>query len=340
MYYMMIKFGNTLLLFFTVFFAAAAFAATNTPVPDDLKQAKNMLLWDFPAALVYNDDTFANKRIVAFSLDSDDMAKIELLAYATSMKFGKWDGCRPFRLNTVTIKKDLTETADIKENLLDSAVSYADALCPKADTIIFTVSPFIKLDDADNDFFFKTEIKKDRKGKWLTYPAKKGKLKSEESLLKGGGRSEWRKKAEEEYKEYKDKSLPHKLAFTHNVDYLTNPFIMIQGAKAVEKPLPNTSVVHIKQIEGTSAWVDEPMPLFIPDTKKKISSAGWWLISGNISPLDDKDKIKTGIPLTQKAGRLNIFKVSECEDKTCKNAADIVSFIKEKYGLYDWKPNE
>lgn len=333
------SFGNKLLLFFAAFFVSQAVASDFVPLPSDFKASDSMLYWDYPARLVYKDDVNSSKRTIVFSLDKDDTVNIEVVAYAHSSKKNKWEGCSPFRLNIVTIKKDFMSLPDVRNSIIDSAVSYADALCPKSKTIVLSVSPLIKLDDVDANYFFKTEIKKDKKGKWQIYPAKESNIKDSSTLLKTEGRSKWRKVADDEYAKYKDASLAKKLALTHNRPELDNALIILQGSVALGENLPITTIIHIKQTENNKAWVDEPLPMLIQD-KEKANKPGWWLISGNIRALGEHEKIKLGLSPSEPAGQLNVFKATSCEDKTCSSAANLISFIKERYGLYDWEPNK
>lgn len=335
----MLRLGNIFLLFFALLATADAYAAEKISIPKDFLRVPDFKNWTFQPADAYWQEKPTRMRIVAFSLDKDEETKVELIVYAFSPSIGRWKVCNPFTVSAVTSGKQIMKYQDIQENLFDAAVSYAQMLCPKADTVEFISSPFIKLDEAQKDFFFKAKFIKNR-GKWVRSSYTVNPDVKDLNLLKKGGRGEAKNKANYEYLKIKDQPFSVKAAFTHNAKDLDNIPLMAQAAKLLGYPMNVTAIMHVKSVEGQNAWIDKPMPIFISDHKDKIEKAGWYMLSGELNSINDAAKTKVGISPKSNAASLRIVKVTECKDEKCQEAADVVGFLKTKYKLYDWNPEK
>ena len=333
------KLGNTFLLFFALLATTDVFAAEKIGVPKDFLRVPGFENWSFQPADAYWQEKPNRMRVVAFSLDRDEETNVELVVYAFSPTIGKWRVCNPFTVAAVTSGKQMMKYPDIQENLLDAAASYAQMICPKVEEFEFIASPFIRLDEAKKDYLFKAKFFKS-KGKWTrssyeVNPDVKGL-----NILKKGGRGEAKNKANLEYSKIKEQPFSVKAAFTHNTKDLDNVPIMTQVAKVLGYPMNVTAVVHVKSVEEQNAWIDKPMPIFISDRKEKLEKPGWYMMSGEISPLDEVTKNKFGVAPKYNAAAMRIVKVTECKDESCQEAADVIGFLKTKYKLYDWNPEK
>lgn len=333
------KLGNIFLLFFMLLATTEVSAKEKIAIPKDFLKIPEFKNWSFEPADAYWQEKPTRMRIVAFSLDKDEEAKIELVVYGFSTSLGKWKICNPFRVNAVTMSKQTMRYQDIRDNLLDAAVSYAQMLCPKTDTVEFISSPFIRLNEARNDFFFKAKMVKNN-GKWVKVFDTVNQESNNANILKKGGRGEAKNKAYYEYLKIKEQPFSVKAAFTHGATDLDNLPVMTQTAKALGYPMNVTAIARVKSVEEQSAWLDYPMPIFVADHKGRIKRTGWYLLSGEIAPLDEVLKTRAGIPSKYNAASMRIVKATECENEECLNASDVIGFLKTKYNLYDWNPEK
>ncbi len=333
----MSKFGNIFLLFFTILAMTDTAMAEKMSVPKDFSRVPGFKNWDFQPADVYWQEKPRKIRVVAFSLDKDTDIDAELIAYAFSPAIGNWNACRPFTFAAVTSNKQILKYNDIQENLLEAAISYADILCPKTDRIDFLSSPFLKFDDASKDFFLKVSLMKIA-GKWQKISYVTNPDPDSFNVLKKGGKGDAKNKAVSEYERLKDRPFSVKAAFTHDAKDLDNLQLMSDAAAVLGEPANVTAIVHVKSVEGRSAWIDKPMMIFVPEHNQKIEKYGWYLVSGEITPLSEEEKNKSGINLRNKASSIKVTKATACKNESCQEASDVVGFLKNKYKLYDWSP--
>lgn len=337
---MLIRIFNTLFAFLLVLYPFIAIGADKVVLPADYKPFYLSNNWRVTPLASYNTDE--EKRAIAFIIDKNDDLGIHFITYMLSNKPNDWKGCSPFIINAMTKSKELFFNDEALLNIFVSVQNYADILCPNTREMLFFASekPYnlygVDLPSPkgkefiDESIFFVAKISKDEEKKWQISPEnilnriqqKNIKLGKKLSLI------------QKEYEILKSSSF-EKIASLQGKEKLDNPAIIHTLAEITEKGVPFTSLLHLKGAD----WVDIPIPLKILVSKPVLpKTEGWYLITGTMQALSNKDKMNYGIKPKDKAGTIEINNAYRCETEQCSERPDIIAFLRDKYNLPDWKP--
>ncbi|MBR7159248.1 MAG: hypothetical protein IKD08_06220 [Alphaproteobacteria bacterium] len=338
------KLSNILFAFLLVLYPCSLRAesyGSDVKLPDDYQNLPKEKKWRAKPIASY--PTGEKGRAIAFLLDKDNELRLDFISYMRSDAAGKWNGCFPFIINVMSKGNSIFLDNEAVLNLMTSVQNYADALCPTANKILFFASPkpfgmagvdLPVTEKTDDNITFAAKIEKNEDGRWSFSP---------DNVINRVQRNQEDQENSQEtltaiYQTLQTYPPSRKAAFLFDAEDLDNPFLMMKAAKIANNPVPAVFIFHIKQMENSKGWIDEPFPMMLNDIYGNITQNGWYIGSGLIKPLSPKEKMKAGIKKKSPAAFFELEDAFKCEDKSCKETDDIISLIQRKYKIHDWKP--
>ena len=244
-----------------------------------------------------------------YFIDKDDELAVRYIgkmrAYPMNGAYTSFEVCSPFEVVVQTQNKDLFKENDTIQNIFTVVKSYALTLCPKVQTIVFGATDSPSLDK--DGVFFQEYLNKDPNSVfWLQDPNQ-----SFNYVMAPDTKPEKSQQELAPQQEQAQKTQGQAL------NLLQEEPLQTPSAPTVEH---QKQIIHIADVSNNKAiFIDQPylMKAYKSEQTSQLKT-GWYEVVGDITPMDDWEKKRSGISLNEKAAMIEIITATPCANDQCR----------------------
>lgn len=300
-----------------------------------------------------------NEQLLSYLIDSDQDLKINYISYLKSRRnpktgfYSSWEGCSPLTIAAVTENEELFLETAVTDNILRTAQSFSDIVCPGATQMKFfatTVPQGVPGMDLPPLSTKKETSREDRR---LIYaavlqrsPGKKWKIVSDKTqnlakLRENARRTEDLREHQlmmADYNELTKTDYLGRLAYMIGTDRIDNLPSMLIASRIIQKPVRVNLLVNVSSLGLDHAWADWPTEFLITKTSGLLSRTGWHILSGNLRPMTDHERKQNKKIELSGNSVLELSSAAACEQEVCGEVSDLVNLIRRRHEKPNWRP--
>lgn len=227
--------------------------------------------------------------------------------------------CEPFQMVLLSDSRELFKTKAYIDNLKTVVKSYAKTICPEVSKIVFSASdnPYAY----ESDIFFQSVLDKNEDGSWSEQ--------DEFTFNEAEDNSSEKQLTYDEAKMALSHMKPyHRPALMFGRSRLDIPYVSMRASEVLEKPVSSRFVIHVSRLdEGKIGWADYPFPIEIQTVGRK----GWYVVDGHLLALNEFEKKKRGLSLSQDGARMAVTRWEQCTEEQCADLQDINTLLRRMF---------
>ena len=261
-----------------------------------------------------------------YFIEKDPALKIDYIGKMTAriqnFLYPAFNVCEPFHVIAVTSNKKLFEKEETLSSLVTVVKSYAQNICPNVSTLIFEASDSPQY---ETNVFSRLHLEKGPTGTWVLIPEKSFNLlvhEKEADLQK-------QKLLQQTYTLLEDLPPYDRPAFLFGQFKVDFPYQLMTASALLDMPIKGCFVLHVTEKNEATSWADLPFALQI-DTPL---DPGWYLVTGQITPLSLQEKKKAGISWKKPAAHVALFAHEACRQPSCAEWEETAYLMEKKYDV-------